>query len=120
MAASSCFTITINTIASGPFSLYNILSTGLAPSGCTLGVGASITPYTGKPIAYVSFQDVSGGTLYLGDSTLTGSTNMGISIPTGGVEQIVPGRGGSAWANFIYFNASANATIINITVIYAT
>jgi hypothetical protein len=120
MAASTAFTITINTIASGPFSLYGILSTGNAPTGCTLGTGASITPYTGKPIAYVSFQNVSGGLLYLGDSTLTAGTNMGLSIPSGGVEQIVPGRGGAAWANLIYFNASANTTVINVTVVYAT
>lgn len=119
MAAATAFTITISTISSGPFSLATLLSTGVAHSGCTLGVGAVITPYTAKPIAYVSFQNVSGGTLYLGDSTLTGSTNMGISIPTGGVEQIVPGRGGSAWANFIYFNASA-LTVVNITVFYGT
>ncbi len=122
MAASTTspsFTITINTTSSGPFSLYSILSTGLAPAGCTLGVGAVITPYTAKPIAYVSFQNVSGGTLYIGDSTLTGSTNMGLSVPTGGVVQQVPGRGGSAWANAIYFNASANTTVINITVVYA-
>jgi hypothetical protein len=119
MAAATAFSITISTPASGPFSLYQILSTGIAPSGTTLGVGANITPLTGKPIAYVSFQNVSGGTLYLGDSTLTGSTNMGISIPTGGVEQIVPGRGGNAWANFIYFNASAGSTVVNITVFYA-
>jgi hypothetical protein len=119
MAASSCFTLTITDITKGPFSLYSLLSTGVAPTGITLGTGASITPYTGKPIAYVSFQNVSGGNLYLGDSTLTGSTNMGILIPTGGVEQIVPGRGGNAWANFIYFNASANSTVINVTVFYA-
>lgn len=118
MAASTSFSITINTPASGPFSLYQILSTGLAPTGCTLGVGANITPYTGKPIAYVSFQNMGTGVLWLGDSTLT-ATNMGISIPTGGVEQIVPSRGGNAWANFIYFNASAGSTVVNITVFYA-
>jgi hypothetical protein len=119
MAAATAFTITINTVASGPFSLYKILSTGVAPSGTTLGVGANITPYTGKPIAYVSFQNVSGGTLLLGDSTLTGTTNVGIAIPIGGVQQIIPSRGGNAWANFIYFNADTNTTVINITVFYA-
>ena len=119
MAAISCFTLTISDITKGPFSLYNLLSKGVAPTGITLGTGAVITPYTGKPIAYVSFQNVSGGSVYLGDSTLTGSTNMGMSIPTGGVVQEIPGRGWSAWANFIYFNASANSTVINVTVIYA-
>lgn len=119
MAAATAFSLTITDITKGPFSLYTLLSTGIAPTGITLGTGASITPYTGKAIAYVSFQNVSGGSLYLGDSTLTGSTNMGVSIPTGGVEQIVPSRGGNAWANFIYFNASANTTVINIMVFYA-
>jgi hypothetical protein len=118
MAASTCFSITVNTPTSGPFSLYQILSTGLAPSGCTLGVGANITPYTGKPIAYVSFQNLGTGVLYIGDSTLT-ATNMGISIPVNGVEQIVPSRGGNAWANFIYFNASVTVTTINVQVFYA-
>lgn len=119
MAAATAFSLTITDITKGPFSLYTLLSTGIAPTGITLGTGASITPYTGEAIAYVSFQNVSGGSLYLGDSTLTGSTNMGVSIPTGGVEQIVPSRGGNAWANFIYFNASANTTVINIMVFYA-
>ena len=114
---STYFTLTITTIADGPFSLYQILSTGVAPTGCSLGTGAVINIFTGKPIAYVSFQNVSGGILYIGDSTLTGSTNMGLNVPTGGVVQLTP-PGGNAWANAIYFNASA-ATVINITVIYA-
>ena len=117
--ASAQFTITVNTTADGPFSLYTILSTGLAPTGTTLGVGASITPFTAKPIAYVSVQNVSGGTVYLGDSTLTGSTNMGLQLPTGAVQTMIS-TGGSAWANSIYFNASAGSTIINFTVFYAT
>ena len=120
MAASTCFTVTITNTANGPFSLYSILSTGNAPTGCTLGTGASITALTGKSIAYVSVQNVSGGTVYLGDSTLTGSTNVGLSLPTAGVTQVVPSRGGSPWANFIYFNASANSTVINFWVFYGT
>ena len=115
---STYFTITINTTSSGPFSLYSILSTGNAPSGCTLGTGAVIPTFTGKPVAYLSFQNVSGGTLYIGDNTLTGSTNIGLQVPTGGVVQISDLHG-SAWANAIYFNASSNTTVINISVIYA-
>lgn len=120
MAASTAFTITINNTTNGPFSLYSILSKGTAPTGCTLGVGANITPYTGKPIAMVSFQNVSGGNLYLGDSTLTVPTNVGLAISTGGVETLEPTRGGSAWANFIYFNADANTTVLNVLVYYGT
>ena len=120
MAASAAFTLTINTIADGPFSLYSILSTGLAPTGCTLGTGANITPYTGKPIAFANIQAESGGDVYLGDSTLTGSTNMGLDLSSGGIMTIVPERGGSAWANLIYFNASANSTVINFWIIYGT
>lgn len=115
---STYFTLTINTISSGPFSLYTLLSTGVAPSGCTLGTGADINTFTGKKISFVSFQVVSGGTLYIGDSTLTGSTNVGIQVPISGVQQLSPSSIGNAWANAIYFNASANTTVINIVVIY--
>lgn len=115
---STYFTITINLIADGPFSLYSILSTGLAPTGCTLGTGASIPAFTGKPVASVSFQNVSGGNVYIGDNTLTGSTNMGFLLPPFGVLQI-NNYGGNAWMNALYFNASANTTVINISVIYA-
>lgn len=115
--ASTSFSLTINTIASGPFSLYSILSSGTAPTGCTLGVGSSITPVTAKPVAYLSIQNTSANIVYIGDSTLTVATNVGIQIPANGVLQVSPGTG-SAWINTIYFNASVNTTTINFTVIY--
>ena len=119
MAASAAFTLTITDITKGPFSLYSLLSTGVAPTGVTLGSGANITPYTAKPISSVSFQNTSGGLFYIGDSTLT-ATNMGFSLPTGAVQEFSPSRGGSPWANLIYFNASANTTVVNVNVIYGS
>jgi hypothetical protein len=114
---TAAFTITINTTADGPFSLYSILSTGLAPTGCTLGVGASITPVTGKPIALVNVQVATGGNLYLGDASVTPTTNGGLVVYTGASQTLQPVPG-VAWANSIYFNADAATTVVNFWVFY--
>lgn len=114
---TAAFSLTITATSSGPFSLYSILSTGLAPTGCTLGTGAVITPVTGKPIALVNVQVASGGNLYLGDSTVTPATNGGLVVYTGASQTLQPVPG-VAWANSIYFNADANTTIVNFWVFY--
>jgi hypothetical protein len=116
-----CFSLTINTPADGPFSLYTLLSTGVAPTGTTLG--GVITPIlTGKPCAYLGIQSDpanTGGYLYIGDSTLldTGA-NQGTRISPGGSLTVNPGRGVNSWMNYLYFNTDTSGSVVNFIVLY--
>jgi len=116
-----CFSLTITTPANGPFNLYQILSTGVAPTGTTLGAPLSAL-FTGKNIPEVTIQNdpssTAGSFVYVGDSTLS-ATNKGISLPVGSSIQLDPARGSNAWANGIYINSTTAASVIvNISVIY--
>jgi len=114
------FTLTITTPPGTPISLYSILSTGVSPTGTSLGATLS-SLFTGKNIAEVTIQNdpatTAGAVVWVGDSTLS-ATNKGYSLAVGASITLGPGRS-NAWANGIYINSTTAASVlVNITVIY--
>lgn len=113
------FSLTIAT--PGTFSLYNLLSTGTAPTGTTLGAALSAT-FTGKTIPTVIIQNdpasTAGSFVYVGDSTVS-ATNKGYSLSVGSSVTLDPARGSNAWVNGIYFTSTTAASlIVNFIIIY--
>lgn len=114
------FSLTITDITQGPFQLYPILQNGTAPTGITLTATPSHL-FTAKPVSSVTIQNdptnPNANLVYLGDSTLS-ATNKGFSLLVSNDKVLTVGRGGDAWMNGLYFNASVNTTVVNILVVY--